>query len=88
MKEKMLSLLPGVRAEESNGSFTLTLNGKTCFTADQRQAAILRALLGGPQPVGGLIALLHENSAPGDGGAFDALTLADFILQYKDFLEP
>jgi hypothetical protein len=86
MEEAMLQLLPGVRAAEENGRFGVTLNGRTRLAADEGQTVFLRALLTGAQPLNRLLSLLPGAAAPDD--AFRALTLADFILNFKDFLQP
>ncbi len=88
MKNENLSLLPNVQAVESDGCICLKLNGKACVTTDRQQIAILRALLSGSQSVDSLMSLLHKKKASPGSDAFNALTLADFILHFKDFLEP
>lgn len=87
MKEDILTLLPGVRSAEENGRLGLTLYGRTRLTDDKRQIALLNSLLAGPQSVDSLGILLGAGNDPPGGEAFAALALAEFILNFKDYLE-
>ncbi|WP_458861842.1 hypothetical protein [Acidaminobacterium chupaoyuni] len=88
MEDKMLALRPGVQAAEEGDGFGLRLNGNVRLTKDRRQIVFLRALLEGPQQVENLGELLQKETKEAvDDPAFHALALAEFILNFKDYLE-
>ena len=88
MERDLLCLKPGVQSVEERGRLGLTLSGQTLLTSDPGQSALLQALLSGAQPLETLKFLLRGGRTPPGGDAYAALALADFILQFKDFLQP
>lgn len=87
MDKTMLTLKPGVTLTERDGQTGLTLQGRTKFVKDARQAEILRALVDWAQPVESLMVLLRARDGPTESGSKISLDLAEFILDFGDYLE-
>lgn len=86
MDEAMLTLKPGVTLTEVGNRVGLVLNGQTQFAKNGRQAEILRTLVLQSRSPESLTALL----CAGDGLQNDndtSLTIAEFILDFGEFLE-
>lgn len=87
MEKTMLTLKRGVTQIEQSGQPGFSLNGQTKFAKDGRQTTILRAISERPQPLGSLAALLHAHENPPDVANEIPLAIAEFILDFGEFLE-
>jgi hypothetical protein len=87
MEETMLTLKQGVTLIEQSGQAGFSLNGNTRFAKDARQIAILQAMAERPLPLGSLTALLRDCESPPDGANEIPLAIAEFILDFGEFLE-
>ncbi|MET0018018.1 hypothetical protein [Oscillibacter sp.] len=86
MDKTMLILKPDVTLIEQGYQTGLVLNGCVRFAQDARQAKILRALVLRPQSLESLMALLHTRDDPQSENE-NSLTIAEFILDFSEFLE-
>lgn len=87
MEETMLTLKHGVTLIEQSGQLGFLLNGQTKFAKDARQTAILQAMAERPHPLGSLTALLHSRENQPYGVNEIPLTIAEFILDFGEYLE-
>lgn len=87
MNETMLTLKPDVTLTERDGQVGLTLHGHARFAKDARQTKILRALVLQSQSLESLISLLHARDDPFQNDNYISLAMAEFILDFGDFLE-
>lgn len=86
MENQLIALKAGAAPVERDGRYGVTFSGKTTLTADRRQIALLHALAGGAQPITALKTLLRADAQPGSD-AFAALALAQFIIEFSEYLE-
>ncbi|MDN0034002.1 hypothetical protein QVN85_13990 [Oscillibacter valericigenes] len=86
MDKTMLTLKHGVTLIEQGGQTGLVLQGRARFAQDPRQAKILRALVKRLQSLESLMALLHTRDDPQSENE-NSLTIAEFILDFSEFLE-
>lgn len=87
MDKIMLTLKRGVTLIEQGGRTGLTLHGRVCFARDARQAEILRALALQSQSLENLTALLHARDSPPQNEHRISLAVAEFILDFGEYLE-
>lgn len=87
MDETILTLKPGVTLSEQDGQTSLVLDGHVQYAKDERQIKILRALILHSQPLETLIALLHTRDAPSKNDNDHSLAIAEFILDFGEFLK-
>lgn len=87
MEETMLTLKTGVTLTEQAGQVGLTLHGHTQFAKDARQAEILRALVLQSQPPESLMTLLRTRDGPTKSDNDISLAIAEFILDFGEYLE-
>ena len=87
MDETILALKPGVTLTEQDGKTGLTLWGHTQFAKDARQTEILRALVLQSQPPQSLLALFRALDVPQQSDNDISLIIAEFILDFGEFLE-
>lgn len=86
MEKEMLTLLPGVRLTRQGGRYGLTLGDCSRYTASPGQAALLQSLAQRPQRMEDLKQLLAQAGAQPENEAYTALMLAEFILEFGDYL--
>lgn len=87
MDETMLTLKAGVALTERDGQVGLTLNGCAQFVKDTQQAEILRALISQSQSPESLAALLQTRGGSSENHNEIFLAIAEFILDFGEFLE-
>jgi len=87
MENIVLSLKAGTSAVLQNGMAALCLGGRTQPARDPLQAALIRTLSDGPRTVEALTTFVHARGGPQCTEADAALTLAGFILDFKEYLE-
>ena len=87
MDEAMLTLKPGVTLTEQDGQTGLVLSGYTRFAKDERQTEILRALMAESQPPESLLTLLQGLRNSPENNNEISLAIAEFILDFGEFLE-
>ncbi len=87
MDQIMLTLKPGVTLAERGGQIGLVLQERIRFAKDARQAEILRALVERAQTIESLMAHLHTGDDPPENDHRIFLTIAEFILDFGEFLE-
>lgn len=87
MDQVMLTLKQVVALIEQSGQTGLVLNGRVRFAKDTRQAEILRALVQRPQSPENLLALLRVLDTPQQSDRDISLTIAEFILDFGEYLE-
>lgn len=87
MDQIMLTLKPGVTLAERGGQIGLLLQGRVRFAKDARQAEILRALVQRPQSLENLMVLLHARDGPPERDHRISLAIAEFILNFGEYLE-
>ncbi|MET0017035.1 hypothetical protein [Oscillibacter sp.] len=87
MDQIILTLKPGVTLAERGGQIGLVLQGRICFTKDAQQAEILRALVLQSQSLETLMALLHRGNTPLENDHRISLAMAEFILEFGEYLE-
>lgn len=87
MDETMLTLKTAAVLTERDGQAGLTLCGHTRFAKDARQTEILLALVKRPQPIESLMTLLQTQYGLSVHGNDISLVIAEFILDFGEFLE-
>ncbi|KAF5044761.1 hypothetical protein DSECCO2_488330 [anaerobic digester metagenome] len=87
MDQIMLTLKPGVTLAERGGQIGLALQERVRFAKDARQAKILRALVLQSQSLESLMALLHTGNDPPENDPGISLAMAEFILDFDEYLE-
>lgn len=87
MDETILTLKHGVTLIEQNGKIGLMLNGRTKYAKDARQEALLNALVMKKQTLEGLKELIQTRGSWSDGDNEISLVIAEFILDFGEYLE-
>jgi len=87
MDKAMLTLKPGVTLTEAGSQIGLVLDGQSQFSKNAWQAKLIRALSKQPQPPESLMALLRMGDGPPRSDNDGSLTIAEFILDFGDYLE-
>jgi hypothetical protein len=87
MEQAVLMLKTGVRQVQRKGMEGLVLDGREKLAKDRNQAGILAKLLKGPQTTDCLKAGIAEEGKNGSDDTSSAITLAEFILDFKEYLE-
>lgn len=87
MDETMLTLKPGVKLIEQNRKIGLMLNDRTKFANGARQEALLNALVLQKQSLEGIKELIQTRDSRSDSENEIALAIAEFILDFGEFLE-
>lgn len=88
MKRPLFKLKPGVLPVEQNGMPGLSLAGHIRFAKDKQQAALIRALAARAQPLQAMQTILSAPNSTSSDEAAAALTLAAFILDFEEYIEP
>ena len=86
MDKTMLALKRGTVPAESGGKTGVTLEESTRFARDGRQKIILEMLIQGGQSLSAVLSRIEKDSPPGEPGEAQ-LALAEFILDFSDFLQ-
>lgn len=86
MKQTTLKLKPGVSLLEQEGKIGVSLQGRQQLARSALQGGLLRALGEGGQTLEALHGVAHSLGAPSDDNG-TALLLAEFILDFGDYLE-
>lgn len=87
MDETMLVLKSGVTLTEHGGQVGLVLNDRVRYAKNERQAEILLTLVKQPQPIESLTELLCTLDGSTENDNEISLAIAEFILDFGDFLE-
>ncbi|BAK97803.1 hypothetical protein OBV_06050 [Oscillibacter valericigenes Sjm18-20] len=87
MDQTMLTLKHGTTLAERGGQMGIVLNGRVRFAQNARQAEILRALVERPRSIKSLTALLRARDCATDNGSEFFLAIAEFILDFGEYLE-
>ena len=87
MENTILALKAGALPANQDGRCGLTLGGRTSLAVSAQETALLHALFQRAQPIADLKALLLAGDPSPVGEAFAALTLAEFIIRFGDYLE-
>ncbi len=87
MEETMLTLKPGATLIELNGQIGILLNDRAKYTKDDRQSALLSALVLKNRPLESLKELIQAQVSGADGENEISLAIAEFILDFGEYLE-
>ena len=87
MDETMLILKSGVTLIKEDGQVGLVMNGRTRFAKDARQAEILQALILQSQSPDSLTELLQMRKGSSESNNEISLAIAEFILDFGEYLE-
>ena len=87
MDETMLTLKPGVSLTKQDGQVGLVLNDRVRYAKYERQAQILLTLDEQPQPVESLMVLLQTRGGSPNSNNEISLAIAEFILDFGEYLE-
>lgn len=87
MDQTMLTLKPGVTLTEESSQTGLMLNGQTQFAKNAWQAELIRALSKQSYSPENLMALLLMADGLPRNDNDVSLTIAEFILDFGEFLE-
>lgn len=88
MNEKtFLTLKPGTELTEVNSRVGIRLGDKLRYAENAGQAALLRALGRGPQPLHAMTTLLRARDGPLPEDASTALETMKFILDFGDYFD-
>jgi len=87
MDKDILTLKRGVTLVEAGSRVGLALNGRTQFAKSVLQAEIIRALTARRHQVESLLALLHQHAGTDRNTTDDSLAIAEFILDFDEYLE-
>lgn len=86
MENTMLVLKKGVKLTEQDGRAGLAFAENTIFAKDKRQEIIIRALIEQAQPLDKLIAMTRTCDGQMLSDVDASLALAEFILDFGDYL--
>ena len=87
MEQDNVRLKPGVKVYCDSGGYGLRLDGNFRRAKDAAQSAVLRALSDGRRSLGELLAAVSGAMPEGTPPCMASLALADFVLDFENFLE-
>jgi len=87
LDETILTLKSGVMLTESDGKIGFTLDGQTHFANNATQSALLLALAAKPHTLEVLLNLLHKHGDSSYSEIDISLAMAEFILDFGEYLE-
>ena len=87
MDETMLTLKADVTLTERDGQVGVVLNDRVRYAKNERQAEILLALVKQSQPLESLMALLRALYGSTENDNEMSLAIAEFILDFGEYLE-
>ena len=87
MDKNDVRLKPGAEIYCDSGGYGLRLGENTRRAKDAAQNAVLRALSGGRRSLDGLLAAVTGAMPEGTPPCMASLALADFVLDFENYLE-
>ena len=87
MEQNNVRLKPGAEIYHDSGGYGLRLGDNSRRAKDEAQNAVLRALSDGHSSLDELLAAVTSAMPNGTPPCMAALALADFVLEFENYLE-
>jgi len=87
MEQNNVRLKPGAEIYHDSGGYGLRLDANSRQAKDAAQSAVLRALSGGRRSLDELLAAVTGAMPDDTPPCMASLALADFVLEFENYLE-